>query len=128
MIKLNICDGTLSGRVIQQFLLPIATTRISARELIVERVRYEVTQQQLPTHRYTLITPTETEALLNDYANQPRPCIDAEAACAKALRAFERNGFVLLVDEQQITALDQALTIHEHSVVQFVKLIPLVGG
>lgn len=128
MINLNICDGTLSGRVIQQFFLPIATSSISARELIIERVRYEVSQQRLPTHRYTLITPTATEALLNDYANQPRPTIDEDAACAKALRAFERNGFVLLVDEQQITALDQPLSIHQHSVVQFVKLIPLVGG
>lgn len=37
MINLNICDSTLSGRVIQQFLLPIATSIISARELIVEQ-------------------------------------------------------------------------------------------
>lgn len=101
--------------------MPIPSEQLTVRALITERVCYEVAQhnQHRPLPRYTLITPTATEATLNGYADQIRPMIDAEAACAKALTAFERNRFVLLVDDCQVT---------EHSVIQFVKLIPLVGG
>jgi hypothetical protein len=130
MINLNMCDATLTGRVLQQFFLPIPSEQVTVRALITERVRYEVAQhnQNRTLQRYTLITPTETEATLNGYADQTRPMIDAEAACARALTAFERNRFVLLVDDRQVTELDQVVTVSEHSVIQFVKLVPLVGG
>lgn len=131
MINLSICDGTLTGRVLQQFFLPIPSEQVTVRALIMERVRHEVAQhnQQRPLQRYTLITPTATEATLNGYADQkPRPPIDAEAACVRALTAFERNRFVLLVDDRQVTELDQVVTVSEYSVIQFVKLVPLVGG
>ncbi|MNC18213.1 hypothetical protein D3C75_661100 [compost metagenome] len=45
-----------------------------------------------------------------------------------ACQAFERNGFVILLDEHQAEHLDDILTIRHDSVASFIKLTPLVGG
>jgi len=46
----------------------------------------------------------------------------------RALEAFSRNGFFLLVDDKQVTELDTKVELSEVSIVQFIKLVPLVGG
>jgi hypothetical protein len=44
------------------------------------------------------------------------------------LRAFARSRFLLLVDDQQATDLDQELLLTVESQLTFIKLVPLVGG
>ncbi|WP_433390732.1 hypothetical protein [Micromonospora sp. KLBMP9576] len=44
------------------------------------------------------------------------------------LDAFGRNGFVVLVDDRQVTALDEQVRLYAGSRVIFLKLVPLVGG
>ena len=47
---------------------------------------------------------------------------------ARALEAFEANGFFLLVNDRQVESLDQVVPIQETTTVSFVKLVQLVGG
>ncbi|MFD6683110.1 hypothetical protein [Micromonospora parva] len=54
--------------------------------------------------------------------------VDAEARTQVALDAFRRNGFVVLVDDRQVTALDETVRLHAGSRITFLKLVPLVGG
>ncbi|MBQ1057664.1 hypothetical protein KBX35_23025 [Micromonospora sp. C32] len=44
------------------------------------------------------------------------------------LEAFGRNAFVVLVDDHQVTDLDEKVRLHAGSRVTFLKLVPLVGG
>jgi hypothetical protein len=48
--------------------------------------------------------------------------------CRRAYSSFEKNGFLVLVDGKQVTELDSPFDLHENSEIEFIKLVPLVGG
>ena len=73
-----------------------------------------------------LIQPHETERILNGV--RERLAIDWEKQYAKALSAFNSNGFLLFVDDEQITDLDEMIRLTPQTRVSFLKLVPLVGG
>lgn len=54
--------------------------------------------------------------------------VDPEERTRTTLEAFGRNGFVVLVDDRQVTALDDKVHLHAGSRITFLKLVPLVGG
>ncbi|WP_406077142.1 hypothetical protein [Micromonospora sp. NBC_00858] len=54
--------------------------------------------------------------------------VDPEKRTRATLEAFGRNGFVVLVDDRQVTSLDDKVHLHAGSRVTFLKLVPLVGG
>ncbi|WP_330464093.1 hypothetical protein [Micromonospora zamorensis] len=54
--------------------------------------------------------------------------VDPEERTLATLEAFGRNGFVVLVDDRQVTSLDDKVHLHAGSRVTFLKLVPLVGG
>ncbi|MEH0971274.1 hypothetical protein V6U77_09100 [Micromonospora sp. CPCC 205546] len=54
--------------------------------------------------------------------------VDPEERTRMTLDAFGRNGFVVLVDDRQVTGLDERIRLHGGSRVTFLKLVPLVGG
>src|SRR5215471_6191106 len=88
--------------------LELVSERLTVRELIESRVRREVAAiNRAPAQEFrTLVQPTEAERTLNGYKlRKPKP-IDADAQCALAFDAFERNGFFLLVDDKQVEGLD----------------------
>ncbi|MBB5111967.1 hypothetical protein AB0K27_06680 [Micromonospora echinospora] len=53
---------------------------------------------------------------------------DPEERTRMTLDAFGRNGFVVLVDDRQVTELDEKVRLHAGARVTFLKLVPLVGG
>lgn len=109
-------------------LLELSSAKLTARDLISERVRMEVDRRLVDQHGRaapTLIAPTEKETLLNRVT---RTSINADAQVALALKAFDGNGFILLVDDTQVEALDTQIEMTPDTVVTFLKLTPLVGG
>ena len=65
------------------------------------------------------------------YGRDPRAFpvdADVEALADTAVAAFERGRFFLLVDDRQVTDLDEALGLAETSNVTFLRLTPLQGG
>ena len=54
--------------------------------------------------------------------------LDWEAQCRRAYSSFEKNGFLMLVDGQQATELNTPLDLDEDSEIDFIKLVPLIGG
>ncbi|MEU3605921.1 hypothetical protein AB0E83_10755 [Streptomyces sp. NPDC035033] len=50
------------------------------------------------------------------------------AALARALDAFARNGFLVLVGDRQVEDPDETLTVGPETEVVFLRLVPLVGG
>lgn len=102
----------------------------TVRELIRSRVQQEVqryNQDLTPVFR-GLVQPEQSEQILNGYRMQVSRPLDWERQYQRACASFERNGFLVLVDGAQVNDLDAPLELREDSEVQFVKLVPLIGG
>ena len=54
--------------------------------------------------------------------------VDADAAVAAALQAFEDRFYYVFIDDVQGEALDQPVNLRLNSAVTFLRLVPLAGG
>jgi hypothetical protein len=66
--------------------------------------------------------------VLNGYRMKTRRRLDPEAQLAFALQAFQANGIIVIVDDQQVDSLDEVIAVTPKTHVRFLKLVPLVGG
>jgi len=127
---LTIHDETTSGQKTNTFTLDCLTERLTVRELIRARIYQEVQDynQREPEYFRGLVEPTDAERVLNGYKLKARRKIDWEEQFKRALTAFERNGFFVLVGDKQPENLDQEFEVKVDAEISFVKLVPLVGG
>ena len=111
-------------------VLDLLTERITVRELIRSRVYQEVKDYNTrqPEYFRGLVQPTNAEQNLNGYKLKKPRQLDWENQFAQAIAAFERNGFLILVDDEQLTELEAEIVVTPTTVVTFLKLVPLVGG
>ena len=65
---------------------------------------------------------------MNGFKFKEKKKINEREQYEKAIQAFERNGFIVLVDDIQAESLDQIIEIEAKTSVTFLKLVPLVGG
>lgn len=126
-------DETATGTPVHEFPLQFSSERITVRELIRERVYQEVSEYNFRSRREGgvfrgLVQPTATERTLNGFKVPKGRDIDWEAQFARAIDAFGRNGFFILVDDRQAETLDEEIVIGPSTQVSFMKLTPLVGG
>ncbi len=112
------------------FVVGFTTERITVRELIRTRVYQEV--QEYNSHQSEffcgLVQPTDAEQTLNGYRLRHKHPIDWERQYERAIEAFERNGFIILVNDRQVDDLERSIEIKPETSVTFLKLVPLVGG
>ena len=129
-ISLVIHDETLFGAKDNALTLDFLTEIITVRELIRERVYEEVRQYNATTPEYFrgLVQPTDAEATLNGHRLRERRRVDWEEQYRLALEGFQRNGFFILVDDQQVESLEDTMSLTPTTQVSFIKLVPLVGG
>lgn len=134
-VTLTIRDETASGRIYNELPLEFPSERLTVRELIRERVYQEVQDfNRQPDERVFrgLVQPTDTERVLNgqrtEYRLKEHRQIEWKPQFEKAIDAFERGGFLVLVDNKQAESLDQEFDIGHGTQVSFVKLTLLVGG
>ncbi|PWU10028.1 MAG: hypothetical protein C5B50_26175 [Verrucomicrobia bacterium] len=127
---LTIHDETAAGKKTNTFTLDCLTEHMTVRELIRARIYQEVQDynQKQPEYFRGLVEPTNAERVLNGYKLKARRQIDWQEQYHRALDAFGRNGFFLLVGDKQAESLDQEFEIKVDTEVSFVKLVPLVGG
>lgn len=125
-----ISDELLNGKVTNQFEISLETNAITVRDLISKRVSVEIENynKKLPEYFKGLVEPKEAERTLNGYKLKPKQLIDVEKQVYIALDAFQKNGFFVLVDNQQLEELDQVVNLQNSSKISFVKLTPLIGG
>jgi hypothetical protein len=134
-VTVTIRDETASGQVYSETPLQFPTHRISARELIRERVYQEVqdfNRQQNQEVFRGLVQPTETERVLNgqrpEFRMKQHREIDWKEQFDKAIDSFQANGFFILVGDRQVDSLDEKFEIDTQTQVSFVRLTMLVGG
>jgi hypothetical protein len=129
-IAVTVRDELTSGKTSHELTLEFLTERVTAREIIRGRVYQEVTEYNArqPEYYRGLVQPTDAEVALNGYRLRQRRRLDWEQQYARALQAFQGNGFLLLVDGRQLEQLDEQVELRHDSEISFLKLVPLVGG
>ena len=112
------------------FTLDFPAEKVTVRDLIRARVYGEV--EEFNARRGELfrglVQPTDTERVLNGFRVREGRRIDAEEQFERAIEAFGRNGFLLLVDDLQVDDLEETIEVGPGTTVTFLKLVPLVGG
>lgn len=129
-MQILISDELLNGTVTNQFEIHLSSNIVSVKELIKMRVTKEIEayNNRLPEYFNGLVAPTDAERTLNGFKLKPKQVIDAEKQVYVALDAFQKNGFFILVDNQQLEELDEMVRLQSTSKISFVKLTPLIGG
>ncbi|HTX78377.1 MAG TPA: hypothetical protein VMC62_01850 [Longilinea sp.] len=132
LTSLRIFDTTTAsiGKPENSFTVLVTGEKITVRELIHLRIFQEIADYNLkqPAVFKMLIQPSEAERVLNGYMFHKPRNVDPQAQFEKAIAAFESNGFIVLVDDQQINSLDDEIALRPDTSVTFLKLVPLVGG
>ena len=130
MTTLTVYDESTGGERTHALDLRFLTARITVRELLRKRVFEEVQEYNVkqPEHFRGLVQPTDAERVLNGYRLRERRRIDWEEQYERAVEAFVKNGFFILVGNRQVESLDEEITIRVDTEVSFIRLVPLVGG
>ena len=110
-------DGT--GKLLAEFQIFLKSSVITLRDVITERVFQEVDAYLAESNEFS-------HELLSQ--EQPSFTLNHEQEVLKALKAFETNGFFILVNDRQVEDLDEIISLRDASAVTFVRLIPIVGG
>ena len=133
--QITFIDETLSGDIIHSWDVEVATESMTLRELIMLRVEAEIKRRQAEHLRFFTKTAealSDLERLLNPIrkvipgARHESP--DPEAHGYRALDAFQRNAFFVLIGDQQVDDLEEEVILRADQPVSFVRLTPLVGG
>jgi len=129
-MRIRISDEVIPGARSETRAVTVPQAATTARELIRCRIREEVERHnESPTEVFQgLVQPEESERILNGFRLQKRRPLSWEAQFERACSSFERNGFLLIVNGCQITELDEPIELEDDCAVEFVKLVPLVGG
>lgn len=123
-------DQGLQNRQVAELLLRLSSYKLTARDLISERVRAECDRRLVDREGQVstpLVQPTADETALNGEMPR-RPSLNPERQVDRALQGFERNAFILLLDDRQVENLDDQIELGPETVVTFLRLTPLVGG
>lgn len=130
MTTVAFVDESTAGKQSDAWHLEIFEETLSLRELIRRRVYQEVAEHNAKSSPVFsgLVQPEDAEVTLNGYRLRKARSIDAEKQFDKAVEAFGRNGYVVLVDDRQVEELDAVVDISQGTTVTFLKLVPLVGG
>jgi hypothetical protein len=127
---LKVTDQTLTGKQLNEMMLEFERTTVTLKDIIASRVELEVRKYNEKKTEYFngLVRPSGAEETLNGYKMSKNKTIDAETQVYIALKAFQKNGFFVLVDNHQTENLDEEVRITPQTQVSFIKLTPLVGG
>jgi hypothetical protein len=141
MVLLSVKEEVFGASHTNYLDVPIESYRITLAELIQSKVAakvFAVNEGMDDWLRPASNFLSEEERRLNKNLVEQREekrrkamkelKLDAEQAGYEALAGFQRNAFFVIVDGTQKTDLEEELQLSEYSQVQFIRLMPLVGG
>ncbi|WP_189194785.1 hypothetical protein [Micromonospora fulviviridis] len=126
----SIVDETTAGRAPDAWHLEIFEERLPLREVIRRRVFQEVAEHNARRSGEFrgLVQPSETEHALNGPRRSEHRQVDPHRQYDRAVQAFGRNGFIVLVDDRQVEDLDVQVELRTGTEITFLRLVSLVGG
>jgi hypothetical protein len=107
--------------------LPVAT--LAVQDLIARKVRQEV--EEILTHWRSdvsgeYLTPEELLGVATQACRGAPGTVEDEIA--RAQQAFTARAYMIVVDNQRVWEPDTLLTLRPETQVEFIKILPLVGG
>jgi hypothetical protein len=129
-MTLIVRDETTGGQVAHELSLEFLTERIDVRELIRSRVYQEVQDfnRECRGEFRGLVQPTDAEQTLNGFRLKKPRQIDWKQQFEKATEAFDAGRILILVNDKQMTSLEDEIELTPDTDVAFLRLMPLVGG
>lgn len=129
-VQISIKDQMTGSDLVPSLVIEYLTERVTVRELIRARIYQEVQDynRSKPGFYRGLVQPTDAEATLNGYRLPPTKEIDWQIQYDRAIDAFNRRSFLVLIGDQQAVDLDQEYVLTSGMEITFLKLLPLVGG
>jgi len=123
-------DRETGGGLAAELTIEFLNERVTVRELIRGRVYQEVTERNARrgTESAPPIRLSEVEVQLNGRRRERPDRIDWQTEFDRALEAFHRHRFVLLVDDRQLLDLDEEVELRPGTAIVFFRLVPLIGG
>ena len=108
--------------------IPLPSASLTVRDLIAHKVAQEVTE--VATQRRSGMSGEylSPEALIR------APSLDTivpgtvEAEVAQAQSAFGERAYMIVVDDQRIWEPDTTIVVDTQTRIEFIKILPLVGG
>ncbi|HEY3229279.1 MAG TPA: hypothetical protein VGJ87_08665 [Roseiflexaceae bacterium] len=120
--------GLGSPRTTEPIYLVLPQRDTTARALIAQHVHAEVQR----ANAMRTCSLALHYLLANDLGQSPipptLPTLDDNAETARAYAGLAERRYLLVVDGVAVSDLDTPLTLTDRSVVNFVRLLPLIGG
>jgi hypothetical protein len=125
----TIIFGLPTGQRTSHVCLTIPAAPLTVQELIAHKVRQEV-KECLAHQRLALsgeyLRPEELLQTAGPTANIMPGAVADEIM--RAQQAFAARAYMIVVDNQRIWTPDEELTLHSKTQIEFIKILPLVGG
>ena len=118
--------GLPTGQRLSDVRLVLPAARLTVRELIALKVRQEVEEclnQQRSALSGEYLAPEE---LLGTVSSTPPGPVRDEIV--RAQQAFAARAYMIVVDNRRVWGLEEVLTLGPTTQVEFIKILPLVGG
>jgi hypothetical protein len=125
----TIIFGLPTGQRTSHVCLTLPSTTLPVRELIACKVRQEVEEclaHQRPGLSGEYLTPEELLQAAGPAASVMPDAVADEIR--RAQQAFADRAYMIVVDNRRIWTPDEEFTLHAKSQVEFIKILPLVGG
>jgi hypothetical protein len=132
MQSITFLDETATGQVLHSWDVSVENETMTLQELIMLRVKEEILRRTEASaamyfNIYQELTEAEQKLNLQKHkANREAP--DPEAYGYRALDAFKRNAFFVLIGNKQVDDLQEVIDLRRENPISFVRLTPLVGG
>ena len=125
----TIIFGLPTGQRLSQVFLPLSTATLVVEDLIAHKVRQEV-EECLVHQRLGLsgeyLSPEELLRTTGPTASIMPGAVADEIR--RAQQAFAARAYMIVVDNRRVWRSDEVLTLHAQTQVEFIKILPLVGG
>jgi hypothetical protein len=124
----TIIFGLPEGQRLLRTQFTVPTVALTVRELIAHKVEQEVAEciaGQRPGLSGEYRSP---EALIKAGIHEALTPGAVEAEIAQAQRAFIAKDYMIVIDEQRIFDPDMTVIVLPKTRVEFIKILPLVGG
>ena len=125
-------DESMSGESLRQQTIEIPSETITVRELIRSRVYQDAKESNARAASTPVeplpIQPSDIELTLNGPRSQKPAIVDWHNQFDKAVDAFTSKQILILVDDRQVTTLDEQIQIGSTTKISFLRLTMLMGG
>ncbi len=128
MTVTTIIFGLPEGQRTVHLQLPLGTSTMTVRQLIARKVTQEVAEcraRRCPGLSGEYFSPEQLLRAARHYAFMPG---EVDDEIARAQHAFTVRDYMIVINDQRIVDPEATVTLLPETRVEFIKILPLVGG